>query len=78
MFPNISIEIMEKSKYDYVENSIAIKENFDKIIPDINAQEIFCIDSNTPIFYKTSLVLTNKNIIFEYSELYFNPNVGKR
>lgn len=78
MFPDISIEIMEKSKYDYVENFITIKESFNKIIPiipDMDTQKIFHIDSNTPIFYKTSLGLTTKNIIFEYSELYFNPKI---
>lgn len=78
MFPDISIEIMEKSKYDYVENFITIKESFNKIIPiipDMDTQKIFHINSNTPIFYKTSLGLTTKNIIFEYSELYFNPKI---
>ena len=41
----------------------------------MDTQKIFHIDSNTPIFYKTSLGLTTKNIIFEYSELYFNPKI---
>lgn len=78
MFPNISTEIMEKSKYDYIENFISIKESFNKIIPvlpDENIQKIFSINENTPIFYKTSLGVTTENIIFEYSKLYFNPKV---
>lgn len=78
MFPNISTEIMEKSKYDYIENFISIKESFNKIIPVLpykDIQEIFSINENTPIFYKTSLGTTTENIIFEYSELYFNPKI---
>ena len=78
MFPDISVDIMEKSKYDYIENFIKIKESFNKIIPILpneNVQKIFNINSNTPIFYKTSLGMTNDNVIFEYSELYFNPKV---
>lgn len=78
MFPDISVEIMEKSKYDYIENFITIKESCNKIIPvlpDKNIQKVFMINPDTPIFYKTSVGTAADNSVFEYSELYFNPKI---
>ncbi len=78
LFPNLTKDIMKGSKYDFVEKTLSIKESYNKITPILPNEELsqlFNLTSCEPIFYKTSIGISKKDIPFEYSELYFNPNI---
>lgn len=78
LFPNLSKEIMQGSKYDFVEKTLSIKESYNKItplLPDKELIKLFNLTTSEPIFYKTSIGISKNETPFEYSELYFNPNI---
>ena len=78
MFPELSEDILKKSKYFFIEKTkeLNIKESHNILIPILPNQEmqnLFNIDKNTPIFMKKSKGILTSEKIFEYSELYYNP-----
>lgn len=78
MFPDLSEDILKKSKYSFIEKTkeLNIKESHNILIPILPNQEIqslFNIPKNTPIFMKKSKGILTSEKIFEYSELYYNP-----
>ncbi len=78
MFPELSEDILKKSKYFFIEKikELNIKESHNILIPILPNQEmqnLFNIDKNIPIFMKKSKGILTSEKIFEYSELYYNP-----
>ena len=78
MFPELSEDILKKSKYFFIEKTkkLSIKESHNILIPILPNQEVqnlFNIRKNTPIFMKKSKGILTSEKIFEYSELYYNP-----
>nr|WP_263314669.1 GntR family transcriptional regulator [Mammaliicoccus sp. Marseille-Q6498] len=81
LFPDLSIEVMTKSKYGYLKDKgFSIEKRFEEFIPrlpDEETMKIFDINSSTPLLeLKAHSVLTNGNI-FEYSEVLYHPNKYK-
>ena len=78
MFPELSEDILKKSKYFFIEKikELNIKESHNilmPILPNQEMQNLFNIDKNIPIFMKKSKGILTSEKIFEYSELYYNP-----
>ena len=78
MFPELSEDILKKSKYFFIEKTkeLSIKESHNILIPILPNQEVqnlFNIRKNTPIFMKKSKGILTSEKIFENSELYYNP-----
>lgn len=76
LFPDLSVKVMQGSKYQYIEREkgYKIKESSQKIypcLPDKELQHIFKIDETTPILnIKLSSTLVN-DVVFEYTSMFF-------
>jgi GntR family mannosyl-D-glycerate transport/metabolism transcriptional repressor len=76
LFPDLTFEVMEKSKYDYIENTkgMIIDRSEQEIIPispAIEVAELLQIDSNQPIIEKRTRSFLADGTIFEYSRNQF-------
>jgi GntR family mannosyl-D-glycerate transport/metabolism transcriptional repressor len=78
LFPDLSYEILEKSKYEYVERKkgYRIKKSCQEIIPilpDENISILLDISENEPILKVNSKAYLENNKIFEYTIHFYNP-----
>ncbi|ADC50611.1 GntR family transcriptional regulator [Alkalihalophilus pseudofirmus OF4] len=82
LFPDLSLEVMQGSKYHYIEQTkqFKIKESFQEVLPYMppdEIRELLHLDCNIPII-KVQLSSTLKDdTVFEYSELYFKSDEYK-
>jgi GntR family mannosyl-D-glycerate transport/metabolism transcriptional repressor len=82
LFPDLSYEIMLSSKYEYIEKKkgLKIKESFQEIIPLLPDQEIkqlLELKKDIPILKMKLWSTLDNDIVFEYTELYFNSDKYK-
>lgn len=78
LFPDLSYEILEKSKYEYVERKkgYRIKKSCQEIIPilpDSEVATLLGIEENEPILQVNSKAYLDNNKIFEYTIHFYNP-----
>ncbi|MFT7053361.1 MAG: GntR family mannosyl-D-glycerate transport/metabolism transcriptional repressor [Psychromonas sp.] len=76
LFPDLTYEVMEKSKYDYIENTkgMVIDRSEQEIIPVLPAAEIaelLQIDPQQPIIEKRTRSFLADGTVFEYSRNQF-------
>ncbi|CZF79808.1 Mannosyl-D-glycerate transport/metabolism system repressor MngR [Grimontia celer] len=76
MFPDLSYQVMQGSKYDFIENTkgMVIDRSEQEIIPVLPPKEIaelLVIDPNQPIIEKRTRGHLLDDTVFEYSRNYF-------
>lgn len=73
---------MLSSKYEYIEKKkkFKIKKSFQEIIPllpDKKVKDLLKLKNDTPILKMKLWSTLENNVVFEYTELYFNSNKYK-
>ncbi|MGB5445296.1 MAG: GntR family transcriptional regulator [Psychromonas sp.] len=76
LFPDLTYQVMEKSKYDYIENTkgMVIDRSEQEIIPVLPSEEIaelLKIDPHQPIIEKRTRSFLADGTVFEYSRNQF-------
>ena len=76
LFPDLTFQVMEKSKYDFIENTkgMIIDRSEQEIIPILPSEEIselLKIEQNQPIIEKRTRSFLIDGTVFEYSRNYF-------
>jgi len=79
MFPDLSVEVMKGSKYEYIEREkkLKIKESFQEfipILPDDEIKRLLHLEKDIPILKVALYSLLENNTPFEYTELYFKSD----
>lgn len=82
LFPDLTYEIMQHSKYEFIENHkhYKIKESNQVILPimpDPSIRKILNIKDNIPILKLESTGILTDGTCFEYSEVYFKSEEYK-
>ena len=82
LFPDLSYEVMQKSKYDYIEQvrNFKIKESFQEVLPllpEAKIQELLQVGDLVPILKVQLWSTLVEGTVFEYSELYFKSDEYK-
>lgn len=75
--PDISIKILEGSKYDYVENIRGAKIDYSyhqtsPILPDKMLSELFKIDESTPIIKIANTTYLEDGTVLDFTQLFLN------
>ncbi|PKH04046.1 transcriptional regulator [Psychromonas sp. MB-3u-54] len=76
LFPDLTYEVMQKSKYDFIEKTkgLVIDRSEQEIIPILPSAEVSAllgIDPNLPIIEKRTRSYLQDNTVFEYSRNFF-------
>lgn len=78
LFPDLTYEVMTKSKYDYIESKgYKIKENYQEIIPMIPDEDkcsILELKKPIPILNINVWSTLDNDLVFEYTKLYFRSD----
>ena len=79
LFPDLTFEVMQKSKYDYIENTkgMIIDRSEQEIIPVLPSEEIaklLKIENNHPIIEKRTRSFLTDGTVFEYSRNHFTTS----
>ena len=79
LFPDLTFEMMEKSKYDFIENSkgMSIDRSEQEIIPVLPSEEVSAllqINREQPIIEKRTRSFLADGTVFEYSRNHFTSN----
>jgi GntR family mannosyl-D-glycerate transport/metabolism transcriptional repressor len=79
MFPDLTYEIMQSSKYDYIERQkgMIIDRSEQEILPILPSDDIIhllSIEPSQPIIEKRTRGYLSNNVVFEFSRNYFKPN----
>jgi len=76
LFPDLTYQVMQKSKYDYIENhkNLVIDRSEQEILPILPSSEfadLLRIDTGQPIIEKRTRSFLQGDVVFEYSCNYF-------
>ncbi|MBU6113437.1 GntR family transcriptional regulator [Mammaliicoccus lentus] len=78
IFPDLSIEVMENSLYEYIKDkNLTIKERKSEIsptMPNENTKKLLRLEDDVPILIMNNLSMFQDTTKFEYTKIYFNPN----
>ncbi|MEH6454025.1 MAG: GntR family transcriptional regulator [Psychromonas sp.] len=79
LFPDLTYEVMEKSKYDFIENTkgLVIDRSEQEIIPTLPSEEVselLNINREQPIIEKRTRSFLADGTVFEYSRNHFTSN----
>jgi GntR family mannosyl-D-glycerate transport/metabolism transcriptional repressor len=79
MFPDLNYQVMQNSKYDYIEQQkqLTIDRSEQEIVPILPADDIaqlLGIETQRPIIEKRTRGYLADDIVFEYSCNYFKPD----
>ncbi|PZF87877.1 transcriptional regulator [Listeria ivanovii] len=82
LFPDLTYEIMQGSKYDYIEKQKGIRikssqQEFTPILPNEAIAALFQIPTNKPILEIKSIGILETNIPFEVSNIYYKSSEYK-
>ncbi|MCG6214835.1 UTRA domain-containing protein, partial [Vibrio furnissii] len=82
LFPDLTYQVMQGSKYDYIENQkqLVIDRSEQEIIPILppkDIAELLKIDAATPIIEKRTIGYLEDATVFEYSRNYTSPTEYK-
>lgn len=77
LFPELSIDVMENSKYDYIESKgFKIDKRYGKIIPAKPTKEImdhFNLEEHDSLLLLEAFSTFNDGALFEFSRIYYHP-----
>lgn len=77
-FPDLSIEVMKQSKYEYIRSKgYEIDTRFGELIPKIPNEEMMNylhIDAGDPLLFMHAYSTFKDGSVFEYSKIYFHPH----
>ncbi|MGX4668495.1 GntR family transcriptional regulator [Cerasibacillus sp. JNUCC 74] len=77
LFPDLSIDIIKKSKYDYIENKgYVINRRYGELIPMLPNEElktILHLDGDEPLLFLKAFTVFKDGQVFEYSKVYYHP-----
>lgn len=77
LFPDLSIDVMNKSKYDYIEKKgYQIDKRYGELIPIMPNKEIaehLLLEKVDPLLFLQAYSTFQDGTIFEYSKIYFHP-----
>lgn len=77
LFPDLSVEIMKYSKYDYIaEKGRIIDKRYSELIPMLpneELMEIFHLSTHDPLLFLSAFATFEDGLIFEYSKVYYHP-----
>jgi len=76
LFPDLTYEVMEKSKYDYIENTKGMvidrsEQEIIPVLPSVEIAELLKIDPQQPIIEKRTRSFLADGTVFEYSRNQF-------
>jgi len=78
LFPDLSVEVMSKSKYDYVERKgYQIKERrgeISAIFPNKSLNQLLRTPKDLPLIYMSAWAYLEDGTVFEYTKLYFRSD----
>jgi len=78
LFPDLSIEVMKQSKYEYIgSKGYKIDRRYGKLIPRMPNEEmmkLLHIDEEDPILFMQASSTFKDGTVFEYSKIYFHPH----
>jgi|SRR5699024_981404 len=78
LFPDLSVEVMERSKYEYIgSKGYKIDRRYGKLIPRMPNEEMMKhlhIDREDPILLMQASSTFKDGTVFEYSEIYYHPH----
>lgn len=78
LFPELSIHIMEHSKYEYIEEKgYKIDKRYGELKPILPTEEIsdlFHLNKQEPLLFLHAHSTFDTDTVFEYSEVFFHPN----
>ncbi|SHH15985.1 GntR family transcriptional regulator [Virgibacillus chiguensis] len=77
LFPDFSIEVIKKSKYNYIENKgYTIDKRYGELIPILPNEElkkILQLQDNQPLLFLKAFTVFEDGKPFEYSKVYYHP-----
>ncbi|MFQ3175752.1 MAG: GntR family mannosyl-D-glycerate transport/metabolism transcriptional repressor [Psychromonas sp.] len=76
LFPDLTYEVMQKSKYDFIEKTKGLvidrsEQEIIPILPSLEVSALLGIDPNQPIIEKRTRSYLQDNTVFEYSRNFF-------
>lgn len=78
LFPDLSIDVMKKSKYAYIDKKgYQIDKRYGELTPIMPNEEIrmhLQLEKNHPLLYLQAYSTFQDGTVFEYSKVYFHPN----
>ncbi|WP_067841434.1 GntR family transcriptional regulator [Amphibacillus sediminis] len=78
LFPDLSVEVMKKSKYDYIEKKgHVIDKRYGELVPILPNEElkqIFNLNEHQPLLFLKAFATFQDGLTFEYSNVYYHPN----
>ncbi|EQB37785.1 hypothetical protein M948_04280 [Virgibacillus sp. CM-4] len=78
LFPDLSIDVMKESKYDYIEQKgHQIDKRYGELYPIMPTKEIvdfLQVEENEPLLYLKAFSTFVQGTVFEYSKIYFHPS----
>lgn len=77
LFPDLSINVMEKSKYEYIEEKgYKIHKRYGEMIPMMPTEELvkhLYVSKDDPLLFLKAYSTFQEQVVFEYSKVYFHP-----
>lgn len=77
LFPDLSVHVMEKSKYEYIEKKgYKIDKRYGEIIPIMPTEELveyLNVSRDDPLLFLRAYSTLQNQVVFEYSKVYFHP-----
>lgn len=78
LFPDLSIEVMKQSKYEYIGGKgYKIDTRYGELIPKMPNEEMvnyFNIEAADPMLFMQAFSTFKDGTVFEYSKIYFHPH----
>ncbi|HLS08512.1 GntR family transcriptional regulator [Lentibacillus sp.] len=78
LFPDLSIEVMKRSKYEYIgSKGYNIDTRYGELIPKMPTEEMMKhlnIEASDPLLYMQAFSTFKDGTVFEYSKIYFHPH----
>ncbi|TFJ91657.1 GntR family transcriptional regulator [Lentibacillus salicampi] len=78
LFPDLSIDVMERSKYEYISSKgYNIDRRYGELIPKMPSNEMlhhFNINTGDPLLFMQAFSTFSDGTVFEYSKIYFHPH----
>lgn len=77
LFPDLSIHVMAKSKYEYIEKKgYKIDKRYGEMIPMMPTEELveyLHVSKEDPLLFLSAYSTLQDQVVFEYSKVYFHP-----
>ncbi len=79
LFPELTIRVLEHSKFEYIEDKLGLKiegsyQEFSPVLPDKEEEQLLNIQNREPVLQITSLSNFQDGTIFDYSVMKFKAS----